>query len=112
MQYLLWFCCLPTYELAVTRGLVAAFVVTAGLPIPAAIYDALWLGPAPSRDERKEAYYWYFALGREWVINPITEEPEEVVFILNAPFWAEVIEYAASPAGQCPNGCGRPNYDQ
>jgi hypothetical protein len=107
---MLWFCCLPAYELSVTRGLLAAFAFTLGFPIPASIYDALWAGPAPSKAGRKEAYYWYFALGREWIINPVTEEPEEVVFILNLSFWLELSEYAATPAAECLDGCGRRDF--
>lgn len=105
-----WFCCLATPELTVTRLLCAAFTVSLGGPIPAAAFDALWL-PFDRRPlVAQEAYRSCYSLGRAWVIDPVTEEPEEVVFILNLAWWVELIAYAASPAGSCSGGCGWPDY--
>jgi len=102
-----WFCCLPGYERNVTRALCAAFTTSLLSPIPASVYDLLWTAPVQSHDARKEAYYWYYALGRAVVIDPVTETPEEVVFILQLDFWIELIEFNFSPEGLCPEGCKR-----
>lgn len=110
MDIAFWFCCLAIPEITVTRALCVLFFASLTGPIPAAEFDALWTPFVGRPLWTQEAYRNAFSLGRAWVIDPVTEEPIEVVFILNFTWWADLILYAASPAGLCPGGSGWPDY--
>ncbi len=106
-----FWCCQPEYELAVARVLCLAFVASLFGPLDAAIFDGLWSAPAPSRDARKAAFEANYRLGRAIVVDPITELPEEVIFILDLAFWTELVYFAATPEGSCTDPCKVYSWD-
>lgn len=106
-----FFCCQPEYERNVARALCLAFVAALFAPIPASIFDGLWSVPTPSRSARKAAFQANYRLGRAVVIDPVTELPEEVIFILDLAFWTELTYFAATPEGSCTEPCKVYSWD-
>lgn len=100
-----FFCCLPVYESAVSRALGLLFHASAFLPLPVAAWDALWIVPAPSYQERQLAYLHLYSLDIILIYNPITEQMEEFLVILDLPVWVDYSEYMTSEEANCASGC-------
>jgi hypothetical protein len=87
------------------RQVLSLFIANSFQPIPAAVYDALWIGPMPSHAARKAWFLKAWRLKRFLIYNPVTEQMEEVVSPLSVPWWIQFAAYIASPEGSCPGGC-------
>lgn len=100
-----WFCCLNTAEQVSLRTCASSYVLTAGLFVPASVFDIDWLLAGNSAEARKAAFLSVFWLKLESVSVDPTADPISAYTFNNPALWAEIVAYVFSPLGSCVAGC-------